>query len=149
MAERINQTITTVLKCFKYEDIDTVEYKINFRLTNSHHRTMNCSPNELVRGFSELDPLQRSIVIDTAETFQRIETQQKSDNLRLNNKRLKYNYATGDLVLLRNYLNKGKLEPNFLGPYEVVEVSTNTIKIRKEGKVEEVNIKRVNPLKGW
>lgn len=51
MAERINQTITTVLKCFKDEDIDTVEYKINFRLTNSHHRTMNCSTNELVRGF--------------------------------------------------------------------------------------------------
>lgn len=85
-------------------------------------------------------------MIDTAEPFQRIETQQKSDNLKLNNKRLKYNYATGDLVLLRNYLNKGKFEPNFLGPYEVVEVSTNTIKIRKEGKVEEVNIKRVNPL---
>lgn len=44
-------------------------------------------------------------------------------NQKRNTKNRKEKFTVGDIVLYRNILRKGKLEPRLIGPYIIVKVS--------------------------
>jgi hypothetical protein len=68
--------------------------------------------------------------------------------LRANTKRIKHDYAVGDLVWKQNYIGLlDKLKPTVSGPYPIERVHTNgTVTIRLSPHVQErINIRRICP----
>ena len=68
--------------------------------------------------------------------------------LRANAKRIKHDYAVGDLIWKRNYIGlSDKLKPTVSGPYSIERVHTNgTVTIRLSPHVQErINIRRIRP----
>ncbi|ORD94723.1 hypothetical protein A0H76_1254 [Hepatospora eriocheir] len=65
----------------------------------------------------------------------------------INKNRIDIKYDIGDLILIKNE-NCSKLDERFRGPFEVLEVYENSLKVINENSKEErVNIKRVSPFK--
>ncbi len=148
ISERINQTINDLMKIYKGESLKKTIQMINTRLNFTHHRIIGCSPIEIYQGFHPLDLIQRSrnLLAQAVKNsaFANQERMEKINQSRQQN----FVYKPGDLIVLRQ-LNPLKTDPYYLGPYEVIEVATNTLKIKEENRISTVNLKRVKPfLKG-
>ncbi|ORD97422.1 hypothetical protein HERIO_703 [Hepatospora eriocheir] len=130
IAERINQTINFVVRCFQGEELTYIENKINFVLTNASHQVMKVSPSELVKGFSELDPLKRKAIINIEKLNELVKSQQQLDNARIYNLRTHHDYLVGDFICVRNNNPQGKLDVVWLGPFEIINVSNNFVIVK-------------------
>ena len=69
------------------------------------------------------------------------------NNARENSRRVNWDYAVGQLVLLRNEDGKTcKAKDKSLGPYTIVQVHTNgTVRIQRGSISERLNIRRIKP----
>ena len=47
----------------------------------------------------------------------------QQNNIRKNSKRIKYKYNVGDKILIKADYNKAKYDPEYLGPYPIVQVN--------------------------
>ena len=68
--------------------------------------------------------------------------------MRENKGRIEFVYSVGQLVLLKNLPKRRKLDPEGLGPFQIVESLPlqNVVVIKREtGFMEKVNIRRVTP----
>ena len=71
----------------------------------------------------------------------------KQNNFRENAKRIKHTYSVGDKILIKAD-HKPKYDPEYLGPYPVVQVNKNgTVKYCKGAILDMVNIRQVHPYK--
>ena len=68
------------------------------------------------------------------------------NNARENAKRIRHEYSPGDKILLESPTKVGKLEDQYKGPYEILQVNTNgTVRIQRGAVRETVNIRRITP----
>ena len=72
----------------------------------------------------------------------------KQNNTRENAKRIPHEYNVGDKILLHLGDVKTKFDPQYSGPFEVVQVNNNgTVRIQNGPVTETVNIRIVHPYK--
>ena len=63
-----------------------------------------------------------------------------------NNRRIDYDYAIGDLVLLTSTNIQRKLDSHKKGPFMIEKIHTNgTVSIRRGAVTQRVNIRRIEP----
>lgn len=147
ISERINQTITRVLRTQINCKLKPTLLKLNWVLQNQHHRVMKCSAYEARFGCSQLDPTRTPIpnVLQTA--IDRSQQQLLADNKRTNTKRKEHRYMPNDIVYYQ-LRPTTKLDPLWEGPYKVKESSQNgnLITIENESRTIRTNVKQLRPL---
>ena len=96
IAERINNTINSSIRCMQHLRLPEVETRLNFLLQNSFHRILGYSPNEIRYKYSWFYPLKRIIDVN----FEAIKTCIKRANIenleKMNKDRKNYNYSIDD-----------------------------------------------------
>ncbi|KRH92120.1 hypothetical protein M153_11395000506 [Pseudoloma neurophilia] len=72
--------------------------------------------------------------------------QKRNDILSANKNRITHRYSPGDQVLLINFKKKFKTDSNYTGPYKILEVHKNRVKIFDDDNNEILyNIKSIKP----
>lgn len=118
MSERINQTITRVLKCNKGVKITKLIHKVNFVLQNSPHSVLRASPFEVCHRYSKFDTEKR-VLPDVIPMLKQLnDYANEKNNKRINKDRKPYNFTVGESVYLLNK-QKSKLDATWIGPYTI------------------------------
>jgi hypothetical protein len=128
ISERINIAIAEVLRINKYKSIQEIVKKIHHKVNENYNIALRCAPTALVTGTNFYDP--RSIRRAITRTIVADEEQRKNDIL------------IGKKVYLKNMLG-GKLDEQFLGPFEVIKCGRkgNWVQLENEEWVHVKNIK--------
>lgn len=147
ISERINQTITRVLKTNKTIPLRIVLQKINYTLQNQYNRHLKASPFEIVYKYSPFDPLHRDLSQVTSRFYEHSKKASEEENQKLNTKRSDYTYTVKQQVMKKTTKN-GKLEPSWFGPYEIIQISDNgnSLILQANGKKIKANLKQIRPL---
>ena len=70
----------------------------------------------------------------------------KNNKDHLNKNRIDHIYKINDKCLIFNYKKNSKLDPNFLGQFQIIEVYTNRVKLIDDDKNTMVfNVKNIKP----
>ena len=69
--------------------------------------------------------------------------------MRMNSKRINYNYKVGDQIMIKRY-DPTKLQKKLHGPYPIQQVFTNgTVRVKRAELIDETyNIRKIVPYKG-
>ena len=85
-------------------------------------------------------------IADWTDIGKRRQASVDKDNLKENEKRIDFDYAVGQEVLLKKDGIIRKLEDKYDGPYTITDVHTNgTVRIQRGTVNERVNIRRIAP----
>ena len=167
--EVFNKTVAKYLSSFvDQQTLDWEQYipMLMFSYNTSYHSTIMTTPFELLFGMKPRIPSQPHQDVQRVhygESFasERVQQLQKArqvakDNIesktsqvkaQFDKKALAHNFKIGDLVLFAEHDFRGrnrKLAPKWLGPAEVVHVSTTNIKIKcKNNKIKRLNVKHI------
>jgi hypothetical protein len=113
-------------------------------IRSTYHTTLEASPGQLVFGRDMILPILFNA--DWSQISDKKRKRQVENNERENRKRVKHVYKVGDKCLLEKGPRVGKLDQEYSGPHEVLEVNTNgTIRIKRGSIRETVNIRRCVP----
>ena len=169
--ERYNKTIKSILKCVLTEDTEWDYFMpyIKFCINNSYHKTLSCSPFELVYGRKAITSLDFNLPQLNYETRQtqlekankirkmveaRINLENQARKERYDKSRKEESYDIGDLVLVYIPAVKPgempKLSKMWKGPYLVLKKLSDlnyNIQRLKDGKVTVVHITRMKPFR--
>ncbi|KII65927.1 Transposon Tf2-9 polyprotein [Thelohanellus kitauei] len=144
ISERINSTISTVLRICQNQDLSKSIMLVNTRLNCSFHRILNTTPFELKYNYAYLDPLKRQ-VNKLEEAKQRTLHNIQANEDKVNESRnCTYKYKVNSKVYVRS-TNTGKLDPRYEGPFQVLDVKDNRLFLKVGNREEWVNIKRIKP----
>ena len=176
MVENRNKEIGKYLRilCNKNtQNWDEVLPSALWALRTCKNETTKFSSFELLYGRRDLQPFELTLNLDKQENYESKEEyfirkfarhhqwiKEAIENIQTANriwedrrkqmKRLKANYQSGDLVLIR-YINRRKLDPYFLGPLKIVKKEFNTVTvcdpITNEIAERNVHLKNVIPYK--
>ena len=113
----------------------------------AYNHTMQTSPGAMV--FNRDMMINIPMIADINAIAERRQQLIDKNLIRLNAKRIRYNYNVGDRVMMVEY-NPTKLQARTKSPYQIVRVFTNgTVRIQIEDHVQEtVNIRKLFPHKG-
>lgn len=147
ISERINQTLTRVLKTKISKSLDEALHRINWTLQNQSNRNLGASPHELVQGYSAFDPSHRDTSHLLNLCFKRSLEAANSDELRSNAGRIPYSYHLGQSVMKQSQ-KQGKLAESWDGPYEIINIDDqqNRFTLKGQGKQLDANVKQIRPL---
>lgn len=145
-SERINKSINEILRIYNVGiSIKQLEKLIERRLNYVYNRAIGTSPYTLVY---KMNPLNKNKIFDWSDKMSRairMSSKLSSLNLeRINEKRLEYKYQIGDLVYQRQRINR-KQDLIWMGPFEVIEVVKDNVKLNKNNCIQLVNIKNIRP----
>ena len=147
LSERINQTIGNGLRLLQGNYIHDVTERIAFAINHGYHRTLKCSPVELLEKKSIFDPLQRTKAIDWDLQKKANEEASKGELQKRNRKRnKKVAYQIGDYVFLKS-LDPSKLADPWTGTYQILRTKAqqNSFLIDMGDKNSWYNIKFLKP----
>ena len=89
-----------------------------------------------------------SNTLQTGIIFEKKQSLIKQNNIRENSKRIKHTYSVGDKILIKTDHNKAKYNPEYKGPFCVMQVNKNGIlKYRNGAMLDIVNIRQVHPYR--
>ncbi|UYV64801.1 hypothetical protein LAZ67_3002029 [Cordylochernes scorpioides] len=156
LSERLNATITGKLKILHLEHPKQTWTKQIERVT----RIYNLTPHT-VTGFPPIYLLKGIVpnnLNNHVQTFpklsearrialQKTQARHKSENLMYDQKHKKIDFVPGDLVLVKVYRhpNTPKLEPNYTGPYEILEIlSPQVVRINRPNRPLQLQTEIIN-----
>lgn len=125
VSERINQTITTILRIQRYKfTLHQVVKHIEFHLNNTYNRQIKNIPNILANG-NNLFKIAEVKTLTTQEQFELMK-KIKRENLNFTNQKRKkeFEFKVGMEVMIRNHSPK-KLDKLWIGPYKVKNIKAN------------------------
>ncbi|UYV79442.1 hypothetical protein LAZ67_17002633 [Cordylochernes scorpioides] len=156
LSERLNATITGKLKILHLEHPKQTWTKQIERVTRIYNLTPHTVtgfppiyllkgivPNNLnnhVRTFPELSEARRI-------ALQKTQARHKAEKLMYDQKHKKIDFVPGDLVLVKVYRhpNTPKLEPNYTGPYEILEIlSPQVVRINRPNRPLQLQTEIIN-----
>ncbi|KRH93399.1 Transposon Tf2-6 polyprotein [Pseudoloma neurophilia] len=136
ISERINQTITTILRIYKHWKLSVIKEVIENRLNKVYHSRIKEIPTNIVKKFGE----DSSVRVN--------ETQSSKDYEKMNKGRKEHKYKIGDKIL-RLVKVRTKIETPYRGPFIIREISVDGqvfVIETDEGKMEKVNVKNIKPF---
>ncbi|UYV67623.1 hypothetical protein LAZ67_5001396 [Cordylochernes scorpioides] len=153
LSERLNATITGKLKILYLEHPKQTWTKQIERVT----RIYNLTPHT-VTGFPPIYLLKGIVpnnLNNHVQTFpearrialQKTQTRHKAEKLMYDQKHKKIDFVPGDLVLVKVYRhpNTPKLEPNYTGPYEILEIlSPQVVRINRPNRPLQLQTEIIN-----
>ena len=158
IVERSHKTITDMLRVMLHitplqnlEDtnkiVDNCLASCMHAMICAYNHTMQTSPGAMV--FNRDMMINITMIADINAIAERLQQLIDKNLIRLNAKRIRYNYNVGDRVMMVEY-DRTKLQARTKGPYQIVRVFTNgTVRIQIEDHVQEmVNIRKLFPHKG-
>ncbi|UYV62716.1 hypothetical protein LAZ67_2001688 [Cordylochernes scorpioides] len=156
LSERLNATITGKLKILHLEHPKQTWTKQIERVTRIYNLTPHTVtgfppiyllkgivPNNLnnhVKTFPELSEARRI-------ALQKTQARHKAEKLMYDQKHKKIDFVPGDLVLVKVYRhpNTPKLEPNYTGPYEILEIlSPQVVRINRPNRPLQLQTEIIN-----
>ncbi|UYV68125.1 K02A2.6-like, partial [Cordylochernes scorpioides] len=156
LSERLNATITGKLKILHLEHPKQTWTKQIERVTRIYNLTPHTVtgfppiyllkgivPNNLnnhVQTFPELSEARRI-------ALQKTQARHKAEKLMYDQKHKKIDFVPGDLVLVKVYRhpNTPKLEPNYTGPYEILEIlSPQVVRINRPNRSLQLETEIIN-----
>ncbi|UYV60401.1 hypothetical protein LAZ67_1001041 [Cordylochernes scorpioides] len=156
LSERLNATITGKLKILHLEHPKQTWTKQIERVTRIYNLTPHTVtgfppiyllkgivPNNLnnhVQTFPELSEARRI-------ALQKTQARHKAEKLMYDQKHKKIDFVPGDLVLVKVYRhpNTPKLEPNYTGPYEILEIlSPQVVRINRPNRPLQLQTEIIN-----
>ena len=150
--ERVHQTLGNIIRTFSFEDLEEddpwsgILSAAAFAIRATVSTTTEKSPMQLVYGRDAILNIQHTT--DWTRIKKRKQKLIKQNNIRENSKRIKHTYSVGDKILIKADHNKPKYDPEYLGPFPIVQVNKNgTVKYRKGAILDTVNIRQVHPYK--
>jgi hypothetical protein len=150
--ERIHGVFTDMLRTSNLDMQDTVDaemiddFLVNaaWAIRSTYHTVLKSSPGAAVFGRDMLFDL--PYIADWTAIGQRRQKLVDQSNARENARRIDFDYAVGQKVLLRKDGILRKAEVKYLGPFTITQVHTNgTIRIQRGTMSERINIRRVAP----
>ncbi|KII70242.1 Transposon Tf2-6 polyprotein [Thelohanellus kitauei] len=144
VSERINSSISSVLRICRGGSLSAAIELINIRLNCSFHRILNATPFELKNEYSYMDPIRRKcnkLTDAKKRTLKNISEEEKKRN---DIRDIQYSYKLHDKVYVQA-ATKGKMDKRFDGPFEVLGVMDNRLYVKAGNKSEWVNLKRLKP----
>ena len=125
--------------------VDDVLTDAAWAVRSTHHTVLGTAPGSAIFGRDMLFNI--PYIADWTKIGQRRQTLVNMDADRHNKKRIDYDYAVGDKVLLFNDGIHRKLEDKYSGPYVITQVHTNgTVRIQRDNISERINIRRLSPF---
>lgn len=138
ISERLNATISTILRIYKGWKTKIIKEIIEKRLNNIYLSSINATAR---------DVLEKTATIENNKDH--IESQQRKNLQKCNKRRLKASFKIGDKILVKNkIINKG----DFLyeGPYTVKNIKQGCVQIEKgkrdNKRINLVNIRHIKPF---
>lgn len=149
ICERVHSVLGNVIRINKGKDLDEILALTGDLLRSTYHSGIGMTPMKLIFNREKFNlkvkqPEKSEMLLKAIESAK---NQALKNKERTNAKRIDIEFNVGDLVLIR-VENPSKFDEKFRGPYEVVNVFSNSVEIVNESdKKEIVNIKRVLPFK--
>ena len=150
--ERVHQTIGNIIRTFSFEDLEEEDpwsgiiSAVAFSIRATVSTTTEKSPMQLIFG--------RDAILNIKHTadWQRIQQRKQKlinqNNIQENAKRIKHTYSVGNKILVKTDYNKAKYDPEYNGPYTIVQVNDNgTVKYRNGAILDTINIRQIHPYK--
>ena len=126
------------------EDIADVLCNVAWAIRSSYHTVLHSSPGAAIFGRDMLFDI--PYIADWTEIGKRRQAAVVQRNLAENKKRIAFDYAVGQKVLLKKDGIIRKLEDKYDGPYTITDVHVNgTVRIQRGTVNERVNIRRITP----
>ena len=126
------------------EDIADVLCNVAWAIRSSYHTVLHTSPGAAIFGRDMLFDI--PYIADWTDIGKRRQASVDKDNLKENEKRIDFDYAVGQKVLLKKDGIIRKLEDKYDGPYTITDVHVNgTVRIQRGTVNERVNIRRITP----
>ena len=150
--ERIHGVFTDMLRTSNLDMQDTVDaemiddFLVNaaWAIRSTYHTVLKSSPGAAVFGRDMLFDL--PYIADWTAIGQRRQKLVDQSNARENARRIDFDYAVGQKVLLRKDGILRKAEVKYQGPFTITQVHTNgTIRIQRGTMSECINTRRVTP----
>ena len=133
--ERVHQTLGNIIRTFSFEDLEEEDpwsgilSAAAFSIRANVSTTTEKSLVQLVYGRDAILNIQHTT--DWTRIKKRKQKLIKQNNIRENAKRIKHTYSVGDKILITADHNKPKYDPEYLGPFPIVQVNKNgTVKYR-------------------
>ena len=149
--ERVHQVLGNLIRTFELEELELDEDNpftgilsaVSWAIRSMYHTTLQATPGQLVFGRDMILNLHH---IANWKSIQARKQDIINKNLwKENDKRINYDYAVGDKILLARQ-DASKVERPYDGPYKVVRVHTNgTIMIQKGAVTMRINIRHTIP----
>ena len=116
-----------------------------FAMRATYHTTTQATPSQLVFGRDAI--LNTKFKADWNLIRNRKQKLINYNNNRENSKQLKHTYKVNDKVLLERVKRTKYGEPEYDGPYTIVQVCPTGayVRIQKEAYTETVNIRKIHP----
>ena len=150
--ERVHQTLGNIIRTFSFEDLEEEDpwsgilSAAAFSIRATVSTTTEKSPMQLVYGRDAILNIQHTT--DWTRIKKRKQKLIKQNNIRENEKRIKHTYSVGDKILITADQSKPKYDPEYLGPFPIVQVNKNgTVKYCKGEILDTVNIRNVHSYK--
>ena len=113
-------------------------------IRSTYHTVLKSSPGAAVFGRDMLFDI--PYIADWTAIGNRRQASVDQMNTRENSRRVDFDYAVGQKVLLKKDGILRKAEDKYVGPYNVTQVHTNgTIRIQRGTMSERINIRRATP----
>ena len=150
--ERIHAVIADMMRTSGLDNSDTVtpqmidEFLVNvsFAVRSTYHTVLRTTPGAAVFGRDMLFDI--PFLADWTEIGRRRQLLVDQNNERENRRRLDFDYAVGQKVLLTKDGIIRKAEDKNFGPFVITQVYTNgTVRIQRGTITERMNIRRLSP----
>ena len=126
------------------EMIDDFLVAAAWAIRSTYHTVLKSSPGAAVFGRDMLFDI--PYIADWTAIGNRRQASVDQMNTRENSRRVDFDYAVGQKVLLKKDGILRKAEDKYVGPYNVTQVHTNgTIRIQRGTMSERINIRRATP----
>ena len=151
--ERIHQVFGTMMRTSELDLADTVTSEMvddfivdaAWAIRSTHHTVLQSTPGAAIFGRDMLFDI--PYLADWKAIGQRRQELVNRDNAKENARRIDFDYAVGQKVLLRKDGILRKAEDKYLGPYVITQVHTNgTVRIQRGTMSERLNIRRITPF---
>jgi hypothetical protein len=127
------------------EDIDTFLVNAAWAVRSTYHTVLRSTPGAAIFGRDMLFDI--PYLADWNAIGKRRQDLVDQNNARENARRIDFDYAVGQQVLVRKDGILRKAESRYLGPYVITQVHTNgTVRIQRGTISERINIRRLTPF---
>ena len=150
--ERIHAVVTSMMRTSGLDNSDAItpeminNFLVNvaWAIRSTYHTVLKTTPGAAVFGRDMLFDI--PLLADWTEIGRRRQALVNQGNIRENKRRVDFDYAVGQKVLLIKDGILGKAEDKNDGPYVITQVHTNgTVRIQRGTLNERLNIRRLTP----
>jgi len=127
------------------QDIDTFLVNAAWAVRSTYHTVLQTTPGAAIFGRDMLFDI--PYIADWKAIGTRRQKFVDQNTARENARRIDFDYAVGQKVIVRKDGILRKAESRYLGPYVITSVHTNgTVRIQRGAMSERINIRRIAPF---